>query len=286
MTLSKRPNPFLVVGGVLLIWATIWAIITFWNLLVIVVISIVVARLVFYHGYVLPKIAKVQQSNLVKAIVNEEDFYYTIPLEIKEEKKQIPEELIKLGWVVRAFNCVKGNKEWKVRCVLPELDNYNLELRESIYNLGEVEIVTRADNNLSYQKNYYLATTIKNLLHKLSPQLDDLNQNRERLNKELELFSLSPDIYSQEIDIYSKTVEKIQGLIQSGEEIRDRGLELIQDVLIGTELSNYEPKNVPGVADSKIRFEAQCKALGEQYQTLKQEIKANSKLRKKTGKAT
>ena len=75
--------------------------------------------------------------------------------------------------------------------------------------------------------------------------------------------------------------QKNSQLIANGESVKESGLDLIRDILIGTDLGQIEPENIPEVLDKKNQFDRQCKMFLEKSQNLKQQIENNFKITQK-----
>ncbi len=275
MIFSSKPNPLLLSIGVTLALLGVLSAIFYWYLIVVIIFIIVAVRFGFYRGYVLPKITKIDRAKVLQVPVDENNSFYPVPLEVSEENKQPPPAYYRVNWLFNIFYFIRGKKRWQVRAILPEMQEYELNLAECFYNLQEVKIIESGDKDRNYKINTFLASPIKNIFKRIKPKLKILKEKNEELAKELEVLVLSPQIYQKKIKTYSQLNKKNSELIETGESVRERGLDLIKDVLIGTDLGQSEPANIPEVADKKKQFERQCKIFLEKYQNLKQQIDNN-----------
>ncbi|MDJ0726843.1 MAG: hypothetical protein QNJ38_17205 [Prochloraceae cyanobacterium] len=281
MILSSRPNPLFLAIGVASALLTVFSLVFYWYLIVLIGLGVFGARLGYYRGYIQPKIAKINRSQVVKVVLDENDFFYPIPLQVKEENKPIPSAYYKIDWLFNIFYFLVGKKEWQVRTILPEMQEYEVILAESYYALADVQIAVPADNDLDYQSNFYLAYFIKNIFKKVQPKLNILKEKSAEIKKELDVIVLSPQIYQKKIELYSKLKQENKKLIADGEVVKEIGLDIIRDVSIGTDLEQIAPADLAGIGDKKQKFDRQCKIFLEKYQNLKEKIDGNFQITQK-----
>lgn len=277
MILSNRINPFLLAIGTTSALLTVLALVFYWYLIVLIVFLIIATRIGIYRGYIQPKITKINRNKVIKIPLNETDILYPIILEVKAVNKETPEAYYRLDWLFKIFYFIIGRKQWQVKAILPEMQEYDVNLQECLYTLKEVKLVERSDRNLKYQTNSYLADSIKILSKKIEPKIASLKENLETIDKELEVLALSPKIYQKQIQIYSQLEEKTAKLIQNGTATKEAGLDLIRDILIGTDLSQIEPEKIPEIPDKQKQFDRNCQLFLEKYQILKKQLDSNIK---------
>lgn len=274
MILANRIDPFLLAIATTLAMLSVLAIVFYAQLIILLIILIVAVRIGIYKGYIEPKLTKINNSKVIKISGDETNIFYPIILEIKTENKLTPEAYYRVDWLFKIYYFIRGRKQWQVRAILPEIEEYDVNLQEGFYDLKEVKIIDSSDNNLKFQTNKYLATTVKKLCKKIKPKINNLKEKNEEINKELEVLVLQPKIYQKKIELYSKLEKQTAKLYQTGEKLTEGSLDLIRDILIGADLAQIKPENIPEVPDKKKQFDRQCEIFLEKYQTCNKQLES------------
>lgn len=169
-----------------------------------------------------------------------------------------------------------NNKQDKVLVIFPNLTkDGDLEYISCWYDLVDVfvyslEAPVRHENLIIMQQ---LSPTIQEHLQ-IEKDISKLEKQEQDLKQLLKLIS-SSDLYSEQKDIYDRALEQVQKMIDRAIELEKIYIRLVREILIGKELSNFNPNKI---IDDYIEIDSQYKKVKEEYQHLKDTANAYTEL--------
>lgn len=101
-----------------------------------------------------------------------------------------------------------------------------------------------------------------------------LQQQEEKIEQLLNLVSTS-EVYSNQQELYERALWQVQEMIEKASKLEQVYIRLIREVLIGKELSNYDPTQI---VNNHIAMDSQYKKVKEEYQQLKDTATAYTEL--------
>lgn len=126
-------------------------------------------------------------------------------------------------------------------------------------------------------RNFLLIKRISPFMQEIVKLQQDRNKQKQEMKQIENLLTLvsTSDFYSGQKNLYERALSQIQQIIQKGERLENLYSSYIRELLIGKELSDYNPKDIN---NNHIALDIQYKQIKEEYEKEKDEANAYSEL--------
>ena len=237
-----------------IIFFLIKAIIFYWQIVLGGLFGIFILSLAYRVFVYLPWFFQVKKSNLLYLTKQE---LYIIPLE----------------WTKKA-----KDKYWKVKYVYPWLLNNKLSFTEGVAPINQLRLVKSASRkNLKLEAMKQVAAPTQEIFQKILPQMTEFQQQIQELTR-LKNLALSSNLYSEKASLFSRAIVQLENLEQASKKLRGNSLDYIREILIGVELSGFNPDILPDPIEYHLNFQQQYNLIKEQYETISLEVEAYNSL--------
>lgn len=165
----------------------------------------------------------------------------------------------------------------QVLVVSPQLtQDGDLEYIRSWHDLLNVLVHGLEEINDQYQNFDIMKQLVAPIREHLQIEQDisQLEQQEEKIEQLLNLVS-SSEFYSSQEELYKRALSQVQQMIEKASKLEQVYVRLIREVLIGKELSGYDPNQI---LDNHMAVDSQYKKIKEEYQQLKDTATAYSEL--------
>ena len=242
-----------------IIFFLIKAIIFYWQIVLGGLFGIFILSLAYRVFVYLPWFFQVKKSNLLYLTKQE---LYIIPLE----------------WTKKA-----KDKYWKVKYVYPWLLNNKLSFTEGVAPINQLRLVKSASRKnlkleaMKQEAMKQVAAPTQEIFPKILPQMTEFQQQIQELSR-LKNLALSSNLYSEKASLFSRAIIQLENLEQDSKILRGKSLNYIREVLIGVELSGFNPDILPDPIEYHLNFQQQYNLIKEQYETIRLEVEAYNSL--------
>jgi hypothetical protein len=142
-----------------------------------------------------------------------------------------------------------------------------------VHSLDSLENKKTVQQGENFDIMRQLTTPIQEHLQ-IEQDISKLQQQEEKIEQLLKLVS-SSDLYSSQEELYDRALSQVQEMIDKASKLEQVYIRLIREVLIGKELSNYDPNQI---VDNQMAMYSQYKKVKEEYQQLKDTATAYTEL--------
>lgn len=114
----------------------------------------------------------------------------------------------------------------------------------------------------------------KEIFCDINPQISAFKQQYVKLEKLL----LGSDLYNSKAQIYRRAKNQIQQLIQQAENLNQEYCKCIKEILIGAEISQFDPNSLSDILERKLTLHSKYEAFKADFEDKKNEIAAYDNL--------
>lgn len=119
-----------------------------------------------------------------------------------------------------------------------------------------------------------LSVLIREHVQFVEPEILSLQAQSREVRRLIQLVNLS-DVYSVQRELYERALDQIETLLTKAEELERGYVRFIRDLLIGMEISGYDPNLLSG---SSLAIDTRHRLIKEEYQMLKDTATAYAEL--------
>jgi hypothetical protein len=252
--------------------AVIYILIKYWVFFLSLLVGIIALSLTITfisNRLLMRKVNKIQESD---AISIPSQTLYSIPLEADKITKNLP---------LKNSKHTRTNQQstWLIKSIRPELENGVVKFIEFSHEINKVKVMSKEPQDSNFQTIKQISPLTKEIFNKIDPQLIEFNKQKDELQRLQELVS-SSEVYRSKAEIYARGAAQIQQLIGNARDLRQEYLKFIREILIGAELSRFDPESMSDVLERKVVLDSKYQVITSKYQDLKLEMEAYSELSK------
>ena len=170
------------------------------------------------------------------------------------------------------------NEKRRIRVIFPKLTaEGNVEYIYSWHSLESIRIPSskRADlGGIDLKIAQELAVPIKEHVQFVEPEILHLREQWHKINELLDLVATS-ELYASQHDTYERALHQVENLLEKAEELQRVYIRLIREMLIGRQVSGYNPNLLP---DDSLALDRQYKNIRDDYQQMKDTATAYTEL--------
>lgn len=239
-------------------------VINYWKIIA-AFIGIIVTLFILYFIITLVleqrKIRQIRQSEVISI---PSQTLYGIPMKVEKHQGETNEGEIKSQWIVMSFR--------------PELNDNNLNFVKLNHELDKVKVIkSEPQQDSNYETTKQISSLTKEIFCEIDPQLSVFKKQDAELER-LEKLISSSDLYHSKVHLYKRARIQVQQLIDQAENLKLEYCKCIREILIGAEISQFEPNTMPDILEIKLTLHSKYEALLNEFQNRKDEIDVYNEL--------